>query len=219
MALACRDDADVRDPEEQLLERLAMRRPVASPPPHRRSHDQRHGDLVVVHLPELRDAVHDLVETEGDEVAEHDLEDRAEPAQRHPGGDTEHPALADRGRQHPLGEAVAQTLRHLERTAVGIEHVLAEQVDVRARLENVVQCLIQDLHAALRLAVQACVPRLRAALPLPPRRSPRDGFRTPLRCARARPRRCARQRARAGRARDAARSRPDRGCRRPSSAG
>ena len=84
VALARSDDADVRDPEQELLERLAVRRPVPAARAHRRPHDERHRHLVVVHLPELRDPVHDLVEAERDEVAEHDLEDRALPAQGHP---------------------------------------------------------------------------------------------------------------------------------------
>ena len=93
---------DVRDAEQELLERLRVRRPVPAPAAHRRAHDERHRHLVVVHLAELRDPVHDLVEPEGDEVAEHDLEDRPLPAQRHPGGDAEERRLADRRREHAV---------------------------------------------------------------------------------------------------------------------
>ncbi len=41
VALARRDDDDVRDPEQELLERLRVRRPVAAPRSHRRAHDER----------------------------------------------------------------------------------------------------------------------------------------------------------------------------------
>ena len=103
VALARRDDADVRDPEQELLERLAVRRPVAAAGAHRRADDERDGDLVVVHLAELRDPVHDLVEAERDEVAEHDLEDRPLAAQRHARRNAEERRLADRGREDPVG--------------------------------------------------------------------------------------------------------------------
>ena len=132
VALTRRHDADVRDPEQELLERLGVRRPVAAPRAHRRAHDERHRHLVVVHLAELRDPVHDLVEPERDEVAEHDLEDGPLAAQRHSGGDAEERRLADRGREDAVGIRVAQPLRHLERSAVRIEDVLAEENDVVA---------------------------------------------------------------------------------------
>ena len=75
--------------EQQLLERLAVGRAVAAAAAHRRPHDERHAHLVVEHLAELADPVHDLVEAERDEVAEHDLEDRPVAAHRHAGGDAE----------------------------------------------------------------------------------------------------------------------------------
>ena len=142
-----------------------MRRPVAAAAAHRRAHDERHGDLVVVHLAELRDPVDDLVEAERDEVAEHDLEDRPLAAQRHPGGDAEERRLGDRGRQHAVGVGVAQALRHLEGAAVRVEDVLAEEVDVVALGEELVQRLVQDLDAALLTSRG-----LRRREPAPPRR-------------------------------------------------
>ncbi len=149
VALARGDDDDVRDPEQELLERLRVRRPVAAARAHRRSHDERHGHLVVVHLAELRDPVDDLVEPERDEVAEHDLEDRPLTSQRHPGGDAEQRRLADRRREDTVRVRVAEPRRHLEGSAVRIEHVLTEEDDVVALREDRVQRLVQHLDAAL----------------------------------------------------------------------
>ena len=128
-----------------------MRRPVPAAAAHRRAHDERHRHLVVVHLAELRDPVDDLVEAERDEVAEHDLEDRPLAPQRHPGGDAEERRLADRGREDAVRVRVAEALRDLERPAVRVEDVLAEEDDVVALGEDRVQRLVEDLDAALPL--------------------------------------------------------------------
>ena len=149
VALARRDDADVGDAEQELLERLAVRRPVAATAAHRRAHDERHRHLVVVHLAELRDPVDDLVEAERDEVTEHDLEDRSLPAERHPGGDAERDASLIGVVITRSGYASLRPLRHLERAAVRIEDVLAEEVDVVPRREDLVQRLVQHLDATL----------------------------------------------------------------------
>ena len=124
---------------------------VAAAPAHRRAHDERHGRLLVEHLAELRDPVHDLVEAEGDEVAEHDLDDRPVAAQREAAGDPEHPGLGDRRRQDAVGPARAEAGAHLERAAVRVEQVLAEEVHVVAALEDVVEAGVQDLDTALSL--------------------------------------------------------------------
>ncbi len=152
MTLARRHDADAGHAEQQLLERLAVRRAVAAATAHRRAHHERHRHLVVEHLPELRDAVDDLVEAERDEVAEHDLEDGAPTAQRHAGGDTEQRRFGDRGRQHAVGPAVGEPLAHLERAAVGIEQVLAEQDHVVPTLEEVDERAVEHLDATGRCA-------------------------------------------------------------------
>ena len=128
-----------------------MRRPVPAPATHRRADDQRHRHLVVVHLAELRDPVHDLVEPERDEVPEHDLEDRPLAPQCHPGGDAEERRLADRGREDAIGVRVAEALCDLEGPPVRVEDVFAEEDDVVALGEDRVQGLVQHLDAALLL--------------------------------------------------------------------
>jgi len=115
-----------------------VRRPVAAAPTHRLAQDRRHRHLVVVHLPELRDPVDDLVEAKSDEVAEHDLEDRPLSAKRHPGGDAKERRLADRRRDDAIRVRVAQALRHLEGAAVRIEDVFSKEVDVVACSEDLV---------------------------------------------------------------------------------
>ena len=148
VALARRDDRDARHAEQELLERLAVRRPVAAAAAHRRPHDERDGHALVEHLAELRDPVDDLVEAERDEVAEHDLDDRPVAAQREPGGDAEDRRLADRRREHAVGPAGREPLADLEGAAVRVEQVLAEQVDVVALLEDRVERAVQLLGAA-----------------------------------------------------------------------
>ena len=84
---------------------------------------------------------------------------------------------------------VAQALRDLERSAVRIEDVLTEQVDIVALGEDLVQRLVQDLHAALLVTRP---PESPPARPRRRRSSPRGGSRTPPRCGLARRHRGAR---------------------------
>jgi hypothetical protein len=138
VTLARRDDRDPGHADEQLFERLAVRGAVAAAAAHRGAHDERHRHPVVEHRAELRDPVHDLVEPERDEVAEHDLQDRAIATEREARRDAEHGRLADRRRQHAVGPARGEPLAELERAAVRVEQVLAEQVDPLVALEDLV---------------------------------------------------------------------------------
>src|SRR5690242_18020599 len=71
--------------------------------------------------------IQELVEAERDEVAEHNLDDRAAAAERKPVRDADDAGLADRGIEHALRMVVRQTARRLERTAVRRTDVLTEQ--------------------------------------------------------------------------------------------
>jgi len=62
---------------------------------HRRAYHNRHSHLVIVHPAKFCSVVDHLVSGKGDEIAEHDLNHRAQAAQRHASSQTSNPRLRD----------------------------------------------------------------------------------------------------------------------------
>jgi hypothetical protein len=116
-----------------------MSRTVATSAARRGAYDDRAGRTAVVHRPVFRDVIDDLVEAEPQEVAEHDLCDRAEPRQREPCRDPCDRGLAERRGPYARGEIRAQPACHLEGAPVGVEDVLTEQDHAGVGLECVAQ--------------------------------------------------------------------------------
>ncbi len=98
------DDAQFRHTQEHLFERLAVGRPVAAPPAHRRANDERHAHLIIVHPAKFGRVVDDLVGNQGDEIAKHDLDHRTQTAQRHAGGHANDSRLGNGCGQDAFGE-------------------------------------------------------------------------------------------------------------------
>ena len=154
------DDAQVRDADEVLLEALAVRRSVAAAAAGRRADDHRARRLAVVHRLVLRDVVDDLVEAERQEVAEHDLGDRAVAGEGEPGRHAGDRALADRRRAHPVREVRAQPARHLEGAAVRVDDVLAEQDHPLVVLERAAQRVAHRTrrdHSATAFSISSAI--------------------------------------------------------------
>src|SRR4029079_5976851 len=75
------------DAEQMLLWALAMGRSVAAVSAHRAPNQHVHRHPVSVLRPRVGGDVEEVVEGEGDEVAEHDLNDRMGATKRQAGGD------------------------------------------------------------------------------------------------------------------------------------
>ncbi len=71
--------------------------------------------------------IDDLIGGQGDEIAKHDLHNRAQAAQSHPRSHADDPGLGDGRGPHPFGESFGEAARHLERPAIGVEQVFAEE--------------------------------------------------------------------------------------------
>ena len=79
----CRiSNGKARHANEVLLEVLAVGGPVAAAAAHRRSYDQRRCHLLRVHAAKLGSVVDQLIETQREKIAEHDLDDRPSSAER-----------------------------------------------------------------------------------------------------------------------------------------
>src|SRR6266545_1778499 len=137
------EQREVRDAQQMLVRALAVRWPVAPVAAYRTADDQVHRDPAAVHGHRLRGEVEDLVEPEGDEVTEHDLDDRPGSAQRHARRNTQDPALADRRGDHRVRVRGGEPPADLEGAAVGVENVLAQKADPGVLSENGVQRPIQ----------------------------------------------------------------------------
>ena len=130
MALRQGDDPQTGHAAEEALEALAVRRPVATASAGDEPKRQRAREPAAVHVVELGGKVDELVGRQRHEVGKHDLRDRSHPRQGHAVGDARDARLGDRRRKDLLREACRETLAHLERAAVGIEQVLADQHDL-----------------------------------------------------------------------------------------
>ena len=148
---AGRDDVQAGYRKEEPLHRLTVCGTVAATSAHWRTNDDGTARLIVVHLPEFRGVVDDLIGAQCDEIAEHDFDNRAQTAQRHPARESDYRAFADRRRQHAVGEARAQPGGNFECAAVRIKQVLADQIHVGMIFKKRVQGLIQNLRATNRL--------------------------------------------------------------------
>ena len=110
-------------------------KPAPAPLPRRMVTGQRH--LAAGHVAVLGQLVGDPVEADAREVGEHDLGDRAQPADRRPDRRADDRLLGDRRVHDPARpEALVQPLGHLERAARRAD-VLAEQEDAVVGLHGV----------------------------------------------------------------------------------
>ena len=122
-----RGDVQAGRAEEMFFQRLAVRRAVAALAAHRRADDHRDGHLPGVHVGELAGLVDQLIGSERDEIAEHDLDDGAKSGEGEAVAEAGDGCLADRGVADASGKLRAQTLADLEGAAVGILDVFADQ--------------------------------------------------------------------------------------------
>src|SRR5262249_7570524 len=114
-----------------FLERLAVCGTVAAFRAHGRSYDDWHRDLMVVHVRKLGGVIDDLVGGERQEVAEHDLTDRAEALKGQSVTQAEDRRCTDGRVADPAGELLAQVLRDLEGAAIRPFDVLSNKNDSR----------------------------------------------------------------------------------------
>ncbi len=146
------DDAQARHAEEQALHALAVRRPVAPMAARRQADEDRTGDRVVVHVVKLGRVVDQLIGGQRREVREHDLGDRPQASEGQSVGDADNRGLRDRRREHLVRKPRREPARDLERAAVRIVHVLAEEHDAgiafHRRVERLVEC-VDDPHRRL----------------------------------------------------------------------
>ncbi len=136
---AGRQEAQSRDTKIELFERLAMGGAVPAPPAHRRADHQRDPNLVVVHPAEFGDVVDQLVGDQGDEIAEHDFDDRPQAAQRHPRRQPDHPRLGHRGRQDTPGKGRGQPAGDFESPAIRVQDILSQDNDALVVGERLMQ--------------------------------------------------------------------------------
>jgi hypothetical protein len=125
-----RDQLEARLAHEPAGGRLRVAGPEARAGAHGAADGQRHRALLVGEVPILRCLVAERVEDKAEEVAEHDLDDRAQPAHGRAEGRRGEGELGDRRVDDPLGaEAVDEVRSDVEDPALG--HVLAEQHHAR----------------------------------------------------------------------------------------
>ena len=93
----------------------------------------------------------DLIHAQGEEVGEHHFHHRLEPGKRQADRCAGHACLADGCRDHSTREVGGQTLRDLERAAIGIVQILAEQQHLGDRRQQVPQgCIDRLAHILVR---------------------------------------------------------------------
>ncbi len=144
MAMAAVDDGEPGHGREQVLRDSGCAWPVAAPAAARRADHQRHRD-VSEHAGELHGVVVELVHAERQEVREHHLGHRQEAGEREPDRRAGDARLADRRGDHAARERRRQALSDLERAAVGVVQVLAEQQRARVRFQQVLERGIERL--------------------------------------------------------------------------
>src|SRR6266851_6735531 len=128
---------------EVLLQRLTVSWPVTPSSAHRGPDHQRYSHLIVVHPAIFPDVIDDLVGSQHQKIAEHDLYNRAETANGHPCGDRGESSLAQRCGQHSFRKLTGQTLCHFEGTAVRVQHIFAQNDDTRILAEHFVQSRVE----------------------------------------------------------------------------
>ena len=110
------DDLQARHVRDPRLQRLAVLRGRAPGRAERRPQRQRHLQLPAGHVVRLRRLVRELVHDERQEVAEHDVDDRAQPGHRGTDAEAGDAGLGDRRVEHALrAELLDEAREHLER--------------------------------------------------------------------------------------------------------
>src|SRR5438094_867329 len=108
-----------------LLQRLAMCRTIASAASHGGSYDHRHLGPTLGYKCEFRGVIQKLVESERQEIAEHQLHDRDVASHRKAAANTNNACLADGSVADPFGIPQTQVSSHMKRATVGRGYVLA----------------------------------------------------------------------------------------------
>ena len=116
-------------------------------------------------MKEFRRVVDDLVESEGDEIAKHDLDKGAASGKSHANSDAGDRGFADRRRQDPLRESRGKSLADLEGAAVGVGNIFAEEDRAGVVLEPVTVEFVELLSAASAARGFASTPLDRAVRP------------------------------------------------------
>ena len=145
------DDLDAGDALEPGAMDLGVHGAEAATGTHGRADHQRNARLLVRHVPELRRLIDKAVHRQGHEVAEHDLDDRAQPGDGRAERRTGHRELRDRCVEDALlAVLLVQPGSRHEDTARG-RHVLPEEDDRRVALDLLVE-RVANRRAELELA-------------------------------------------------------------------
>jgi hypothetical protein len=123
--------------EKMTIERLAVRGTVAATTTHRSADDHRHGHLAVVDEGEFRALIDDLIGSEGDEVAEHDLHDRPPPGHGESVSEAHQSGLADGRVADTARKPAAETAGDFKGASVLIFQVFPEKHDCRVVLQKI----------------------------------------------------------------------------------
>src|SRR5579862_9869741 len=123
-------DDEAWDAEKEFLQALAMRWAVAAIAAGRHAQNDWAAALRLVKALELSGVVGDLVKGKGDEVAEHDLDDRPIAAYGKAVRNANDSGLGNRRGEHAVGKTGGKAAIDLKGPAIGIENVFAEQIDV-----------------------------------------------------------------------------------------
>ena len=102
----------------------------------------------MVHMKKFRRVVDDLVESEGDEIAKHDLDKGAASGESQADSDAGDRGFADRRGQRPLRESRGKSLADLEGAAIGVGNVFAKEDRAGVALEPVTVEFVELLSAA-----------------------------------------------------------------------
>src|SRR5687767_6561039 len=108
------DDRQARNAGEVLFQVLAVRWAIAAASSHWRAYHDRTLHLSVVHPIEFSRVVEELIETQREEVAKHDLHHRALSGQAQSIAYAHDGRLADRRIENPLGKRIGETFSDFE---------------------------------------------------------------------------------------------------------
>ena len=106
-----------------------MRRPITTPPPHRRTYDNWTLNLLVIHIVKFGGVINNLVHAQCNKIAEHDLGKGPKTFDGQPVRYSNNGGFADRRGKNPVGEKFRQIPCDLERSTVRRPHVFADKND------------------------------------------------------------------------------------------
>src|SRR6266566_1204895 len=137
---------EMRDAHEVLLRTLAMCGTVATISADRASHNDRHRNGLAVHGDRFRRKIQQLVKCQPDKITEHDLYDHLVAAQGQAVCNADHRILAYRRRENSLWKCTREPSGHAERTTVGIDDVLAENIELIVTFQERVESAVKIMY-------------------------------------------------------------------------